>query len=115
MPNGIILKLTPESDLYCLWSTIVDYWTFLGTRAEVERQIESKVGTPLHKLTTATRFARADKTGSSAEYDFGRWGDELTVDHSDYPLGTIDRDRLLEFISANDAQRIQMITPWEDS
>jgi hypothetical protein len=52
MPS-ILVKATPERDLYCLWSSVVDNVTWIGARDEALRR------------EPIDRVERADKHGSS--------------------------------------------------
>lgn len=61
MPSTII-KLDPDQDWYVVWSTVVDAPTHWGARAEIERRYEN---------AAPDRFARADATGTSAQW--GGW------------------------------------------
>lgn len=49
----MLLKAAPDRDLYCLWSTVVDNVTWIGTRDEALRNEH------------ADRVARADTYGTS--------------------------------------------------
>lgn len=62
MPSYIV-KADPDEDWYCYWSTVVDAPVAFGTRAELEA---APWMTPAE--VAPDRFARADETGSSANW-----------------------------------------------
>lgn len=94
MPTYVV-KPDAHEDFYVLWSTVVDNWTFAGTRAEVLDYERRNLGgmqaiDPAHR--PEARFDRADVNGTSA-----MWPEEKAG--PDKYLGWNDE----EFMVANDA------------
>lgn len=67
MPEYII-KPIRDVDLYVGWSSVVDNVTWIAEGEEV-RSTPSESG-----IDWNDRVDRADRTGSSAHFDYGRWG-----------------------------------------
>lgn len=93
--GSVIVKATPDADLYIEWSTIVEAPTFIGTRAETLEYLG--LPSPSVSDTPEERLARADETGTSAKGDyawFGSWTyDGFVVEQR----GVLPRSRLSAF------------------
>lgn len=98
-PRGVVIKASPESDLYCVWVGSVDNAGMIGTRAEL-----------LAAGVSPARLARADRWGSSAssEVDEGEssrrafeWNESsILVREQMGRNGVLARRDLGEFLSA---------------
>jgi hypothetical protein len=92
MPSYVV-KAAPDSDLYCIWSTVVDCPTWL---------FESRADALMHHEINADRMDRADRTGTSSIDGFYGWQDErfhireVTPD-ADH-LWYLPRTKLVDFI-----------------
>lgn len=67
----IVVKATPERDLYCIWSTITDSPIFVGTRAEILDHLTERRRDGIDRGpgdSPEVRIDRADTTGTSAMY-----------------------------------------------
>lgn len=117
MPR-IVLKATPERDLYCEWSTIVDSVTFIGTRAEIveylgEGEFRGSGDRP------EVRVSRADHFGTSAMYGDphdGAWEDSGFVYEQ---RGWLPRARLVDLLDRyladpEDPKVDDLLDPLED-
>lgn len=94
MPSYILRADQNEPPLYCMWSTVVDNITGIGSREEI--QADHFFGP---EATAEVRFDRADVRGTSdmsAEPFFGAWDDELLMVEQ---LGLLPRTKLREYIS----------------
>lgn len=120
MPS-FLLKADPETDWYCLWSTIVDGPTYWGTRHELVREHYDP------KQVALERFERADKNGTSArmpdipesEQWFG-WNDEEFVlgdcgpDYQEGGSWSLPRSNLRAFCETLDAEDdVKSLCVWE--
>lgn len=80
--GSCVLKANRTDDLYCIWSSIVDAPTVVGTREEIKGELVADFapGRPRYEeeLERAEQaMARADEHGSSARaIRFGWWDDE---------------------------------------
>jgi hypothetical protein len=129
MPSFIV-KATPHDDIYCEWSTVVDAPTFVGTRAEMRDWLLQPKDVPgvgrvsAYESDVDARLARTDQHGTSAEYrvdgttaipgyrpygflDHG-W---VVCVHEVGALGTLRRDRLVEFLRTADPT---LLEPFDD-
>jgi hypothetical protein len=83
MPSFIV-KAQPDTDWYCLWSSIVDNCTAHGERSELTRRMNN-----YGEDTTEVRWERADETGTSALQGDDDWNDKAfivnNVDGYDFP------------------------------
>lgn len=92
MPSYIV-KADPDTDLYIMWSTIVDCPVGWGSRADFANE-------------DPARLERADRTGTSSHNGFYNWDDkefyirELGTKHEDYML---QRENLKAFMEHLDA------------
>lgn len=88
MPT-VVVKAEPDSDLYMVWSTVVDGPTAVGTRAEIAEylsQFHSDTDDPEERLD------RADKTGTSGMWPgAGQWSQRGFVCYWDV-TGNEERD-----------------------
>lgn len=121
-PRGLIIKADPDLDLYGLWSSNVDNFVGIGTRAEF-----------LGDGVNPSRLARADRYGTSAQTI-----DEVDPNQSRYlgwdttnflvheqvnaptnGAGLLPRTRLVEFMQAqlrgDDALAGSLLQPLPDN
>lgn len=118
MPS-IVVKATPERDLYAIWSTIVDSVTFIGTRREMKRHLT--VHRDVHANDAPeVRLARADVNGTSALYPYlppyyGAWEDTGFIYKQ---RGWLPRSRLVELLDRlaadEDADVTDLLDPFDD-
>lgn len=108
-----IMKAAPDIDFYVEWSTVVDNWTFAGTRAEMLEYLHEENGlnhrgfAPLSGNWPEDRLVRCDQTGTSirlrspgAEAPLGSWSEKtIQVENT----GTIPRSKLREYVEASNA------------
>jgi len=102
----VILKATPDRDLYCIWSSVVDQPTMLGTRSDVTEDLgEHEMGprgcTAWHPDEIDSALRRADETGTSSVRGYGNWGDPALMVA---PGKSLRRDRLGSFLDALDSR-----------
>jgi hypothetical protein len=114
MPRFIV-KPDPDRDEYVEWSSIVESWTFLGTRAEMLAHLRAgRDYVEFGEQAPNVRLDRADKNGTSSFLGEGAYGDRLVFEQR----GTIACARLGEFVRAladGDLQAaLRMCEPWED-
>lgn len=121
-----LMKASPDRDLYVQWSTVTDNWTLFGTRAEfvAHLSLENARRYPPVTITPTEEpealLARCDATGTSVRFRYpsgvlsGGWGVPVMIGQR----GTIDRDRLGEYLDAvlagDYAAITAMIRPFED-
>lgn len=73
----VIIRCTPETDLYVLWDTTSDIPRYVGSRRDLHRHLVAQ-GDTRHQARLALDLAAA--TGTTAEDDRGSWDDRwLTV------------------------------------
>lgn len=107
-----ILKVNRDEDYYVVWSSVVDYWIFAGTRKHIVEYWKEEYGRQgmegLERM-----MERADEWGSSAMRQFGHWEDELLWLG---PRGQVRRSDLEAFVEAydNDHALRSLIIPHED-
>lgn len=114
----MILKASPDVDLYCEWSGVVDGPTLIGTRAEFLEELQRHADLNGHdyhvscpaisRKDAEEMLARADQTGTSVRHRFGphkpgAW-DAPTLT---YQRGTIQRKDLMTLLEA-----LQGHEPW---
>lgn len=122
-----IIKAAPDTDLYGLFSTVVDGFIFIGSRDDVVTYLSTPTehhGTPplAGPCSVAERLARADQVGTCVLPDGtgkGGFGDTDLMIARD-GLHTLPRDRLKDYLTAlrdgNDEAAKAMLTPivWND-
>jgi hypothetical protein len=109
MPSYVV-KVSPDADEYVYWSDVVDDVHCIGTRAEVENYLR-QIG---HGEDLPARFARADKTGTSAIPGFYHWDSSGFVAAQ---RGYLPRARLAEYARlrcADDDRAWDLLNPFED-
>lgn len=107
-----IMKAAPDIDFYVEWSTVVDNWTFAGTRAEMLEYLHEENGlnhrgfAPLSGNWPEDRLVHCDQTGTSVRFrpgqqdpPSGSWSDETIM----IDTGTIPRSKLREYVEASNA------------
>lgn len=119
MPTFIV-KAEPDTDLYVLWSTVVDAPTFTGTRAEVTQHLAWQDGNRSAQQIEQ-RFARADAHGSSGipPFNYGTWdGDPGDGDLMYQQQGFIRRHNFPEYAArlriTGDPDPGHLLDPFED-
>jgi len=123
-----ILKGRADYDLYCVWSSVVDGPTFIGTAKELidfEARHEFDGGHMCRAIAperTAEDIAKADEHGSSSRGRYGRWDDGHLIYEQ---KGMLPRSRLFDFLKLldNDAwidegtepeEALAMLEPFDD-
>lgn len=114
---SIVVKASPDEDLYVYWSSITESPVFVGKRAEMLEYLA------LHERKPSdmpeVRVARADQCGTSALYPTrppydGAWEDSGFIVEQ---RGWLPRARLGEFArlyAADDAACYALLEPFED-
>ncbi len=133
---GTVLRESPMTDFYCVWSSVVDAPTFVGNRAEVLTYLARESDPWLSADAPhrpENRLARADETGTSslwvqkaaeesAEFaahgypEWGSWADNSYIYQQE---GTLTREglftlchRLVE--QGENVEVSDLLTPFED-
>jgi len=115
MPS-IVLKATPDRDLYCYWSSVVEAPVFIGTRAEISAHLVQGSANP----EVEARMARADRVGTSALYfdtdpQDGAWESTGFIYQQQ---GFLPRSRLaalLDMLAVDErADATDLLDPFED-
>ena len=110
----IIIKASPDRDLYVEWSTVVEAPVFIGNRSETLKHLrrEQEGGD-----APEVRLARVDETGTSAKGDyawFGAWDDNGLVYEQ---RGSVPRERLGDFLDAylrdDEETALTFVVPFE--
>lgn len=105
MPN-YVLKTSPDEteDLYCIYLTIVDAVTVIGTRDEIRAHLIAEGG---HPMEAAGRIAHAAALGSScnvANDDYQVWygylDDTITIAEGPGGCGELPRGSLAAYCRA---------------
>lgn len=104
MMGSAVVKASPERNLYCIWSTVVDAPTVIGTRAEMAAWLYDYYsphdirlrGEEAARTEIGHRLAHCDKTGCSARFrtEFD-WGNEEIIYKGQH---TLTRDRLADLL-----------------
>ncbi len=123
MPSHV-LRCEPDGDLYCVWSTVVEAPTAIGSRSDMVAHLTRQTPAgyqPIAGNTPEARVARADRTGSSALWPsegdpFGGWGDSLIYEQR----GILPREKLGALCAIvgtdpyDEAAAVALLTPFED-
>jgi hypothetical protein len=88
--SAVILKAARDSDLFCVWESIVDNYIEIGTRADIAMR-DPWPDDPQH--CRAARLDRAEATGTSGMYPGAHGWDEPWILVSN--MQTLPGQRLL--------------------
>lgn len=114
--GSCVIKASKDRDLYCVWSSIVEAPTFIGTRRELLRHLGPRA---------EERLTRADQLGTSmlgwdtpgdspTSHLTGSWEyGGLIVEQR----GTLPRDRMADFLTAYESDpeaSYGLLEPFED-
>lgn len=109
MPSYVLKTSSdPAEDLYCIYSTVVDAVTGIGTRDEIRAHLASEGG---HPMEINGRFAHADALGSSClianstgdggyQVWYGYTDDSLTIGEGPGGKGELPRGDLSAYCRA---------------
>jgi hypothetical protein len=108
--GNFILKASEDAteDLYCIYSTVVDAVTVLGTREEIAQYLVSEGASD---FGAKLRLANTDRNGSSCLVDTGGtgvwygWGDEFIHISEGPGNGNLPRVHLGEYLRLLEAHR----------
>lgn len=111
--GGVIVKASPDADLYLEWSTIVEAPTFIGTRSETLEYLarSNSVSDP-----PEARLARADETGTSTKDDYAWFGAWTYAGFIVDQRGVLPRSKLGEFAllyAADDEACYALLEPFD--
>lgn len=116
MPQYVV-KVTPDDDLYVMWSTVVDAPAVWGTRDEIAEHLlrRDEKKPEFAKPEIEDRMARADLYGTSSfQGDYG-WDDDCFMYHQS---GWFPRSRLTAFLASFDPEtqsfNEDLLEPFED-
>jgi hypothetical protein len=105
---GRYIMKVQDRDLYVEWSSVVENYTLVGTRAEMlqylaeEDEREHPGFAPMPGHSPEDRLARCDETGTSVRFRYpsggrdGEWSDPIMIEQR----GMLDRDKLGDYIDA---------------
>lgn len=119
MPS-YVLKESPESHYYVVWSTVTESPYFGGTRAETAEWLTEHARMTGRQEADPDRFARADRTGSSAKWPSS---DRPYLGWQDWGAiylqrGTVPRNRIGELtrrlMADENADVTDLLEPFED-
>lgn len=106
-----ILRADKDTDLYCVWSSVVEAPTFIGTRDEIRRHL-TETSAP---ADVDERLTRADQAGTSSLGPFGAWGyDAIIFDQR----GILRREHVAEFLcryQSNPQDAYVLLDPFDDA
>lgn len=122
MGTGVILKASqdPAEDLYCLYSTVTDAVTVIGTRGEIRQYL---IHNERPRAETDERLEYADRNGTShrvdtfgtGEFWFGWNVETLAIGDGPGAPGELPRGDLSAYLQAIEANNLaaaaQLVRP----
>lgn len=109
-PTHLIIKQSPDEDIYVEWVRITDTPIFVGTREEMRANLAEHEG----ERSADQRLERTDRNGCSSYVGESRYGDDMHV----ASWGVLPRTKLALYatliIANKEDEARALLQPFED-